>query len=56
MARAVEAERHRRVRQARSPLELASAFFTDQQGRPPGAPEAELLRAALDAAERGWER
>lgn len=56
VARAGEAERHRQVRQARSPLELASAFFADQQGQPPGEPEAELLRAALDAAERGGER
>ncbi|MCT0210125.1 MAG: exonuclease sbcCD subunit D [Cyanobium sp.] len=56
VARAGEAERHRQVRQARSPLELASAFFTDQQGQPPGEPEAELLRAALAAAERGGER
>lgn len=53
LARAGEAERHRQVRQARSPLELATAFFSDQQGQPPGEPEAELLRAALAAAERG---
>ncbi len=56
LTRAGEAERHRQVRQARSPLELASAFFTDQQGQPPGEPESELLRAALAAAERGGER
>ncbi len=56
LARAGEAERHRQVRQARSPLQLATAFFTDQQGQPPGEPEAELLRAALAAAERGGER
>ncbi|MBM5823451.1 MAG: exonuclease SbcCD subunit D [Cyanobacteria bacterium K_Offshore_surface_m2_011] len=56
VARAGGAERHRQVRQARSPLELATAFFTDQQGQPPGEPEAELLRAALAAAERGGER
>ena len=56
LARAGGAERHRQVRQARSPLELASAFFTDQQGQPPGEPEAELLRSALAAAERGGER
>ncbi len=56
VARAGEAERHRQVRQARSPLQLATAFFTDQQGHPPGEPEAELLRAALAAAERGGER
>ncbi len=56
LARAGGAERHRQVRQARSPLELATAFFADQQGHPPGEPEAELLRAALAAAERGGER
>ena len=56
VARSGGVERHRQVRQARSPLELATAFFTDQQGQPPGEPEAELLRAALAAAERGGER
>jgi len=56
LARAGGAERHRQVRQARSPLQLATAFFTDQQGQPPSEPEAELLRAALAAAERGGER
>jgi len=56
LARAGGAERHRQVRQARSPLQLATAFFTDQQGQPPGEPEAELLAAALAAAERGGER
>ncbi|MCP9834173.1 MULTISPECIES: exonuclease SbcCD subunit D [unclassified Cyanobium] len=56
LARAGGAERHRQVRQVRSPLELATAFFADQQGRSPGEPEAELLRAALAAAERGGER
>lgn len=56
VVRAGQAERHRQVRQARSPLQLATAFFTDQQGQPPGEPEAELLRAALAAAERGGER
>ncbi len=56
LARAGGAERHRQVRQARSSLQLATAFFTDQQGQPPDEPEAELLRAALAAAERGGER
>ncbi|MBW4531278.1 MAG: exonuclease SbcCD subunit D [Aphanothece saxicola GSE-SYN-MK-01-06B] len=55
LAHAGSAERHRQVRQARSALELATAFFADQQGQPPGEPEAELLRAALAAAERGGE-
>ncbi len=56
LARAGGAERHRQVRQARSPLQLATAFFSDQQGRPPSGPEADLLAAALAAAERGGER
>jgi exonuclease SbcD len=56
VSRSSGAERHRQVRQARSPLELASAFFADQQGRPASTEEAELLRAALAAAERGGER
>jgi exonuclease SbcD len=49
-------ERHRQVREARSPLALATAFFADQQGRPASTEEAELLQAALAAAERGGER
>jgi exonuclease SbcD len=56
VSRSSGAERHRQVRQARSPLELASAFFADQQGRPASTEEAELLQAALAAAERGGER
>jgi exonuclease SbcD len=56
VARAGGVERYRQVRQARSPLELASAFFADQQGRPASAEEAELLQAALAAAGRGGER
>ncbi len=49
-------ERQRSVRQARTPLELAAAFFTDQQGRPADPGEAELLRAALEAAGAEAER
>jgi exonuclease SbcD len=37
-------------------LALATAFFADQQGRPASTEEAELLQAALAAAERGGER
>jgi exonuclease SbcD len=46
-------ERHRRVRQAASPLDLLTAFFTDQQGRPATAIEEQLLRRALEAASGG---
>jgi exonuclease SbcD len=49
-------ERNRTVRQARTPLALASAFFADQQGRPALAAEADLLRAALEAAGAEAER
>lgn len=49
-------ERQRSVRQARTPLQLAGAFFTDQQGRPADPEEAELLRAALAAAGAEAER
>jgi len=56
VARAGGAERHRQVREARSPLQLASAFFADQQGRPATAAETELLEAALTAAGHGGER
>jgi exonuclease SbcD len=56
VARAGGVERHRQVRQASSPLELATAFFRDQQGRPASQEEADLLQAALAAAGRGGER
>jgi exonuclease SbcD len=49
-------ERRRRVREAASPLELALAFFADQQGRDADARETELLRRALQEAARGGER
>jgi exonuclease SbcD len=49
-------ERSRRIREARSPLELAGLFLADQQGRPASSAELELLRLALDAAGRGRER
>jgi hypothetical protein len=41
------------VRQAASPLDLLTAFFTDQQGRPATAIEEQLLRRALEAAGGG---
>jgi exonuclease SbcD len=46
-------ERHRRVRQAASPIDLLTAFFADQQGRPATVIEQELLRRALEAAGGG---
>ncbi len=49
-------ERQEQVRRARSPLDLALAFYADQQGRPAEPAEAELLRQALDTAARGEER
>jgi len=49
-------ERSRRIREARSPLELAGLFLADQQGRPATAAELDLLRQALDYAGRGGER
>jgi exonuclease SbcD len=50
VARSTADTRNRQVREARSPLALAEAFFTDQQGRPASSTEAELLRKALQAA------
>jgi exonuclease SbcD len=49
-------ERSRRIREARSPLELAGLFLADQQGRPATAAELDLLRLALETAGRGGER
>ena len=49
-------ERSRRIREARSPLELAGLFLADQQGRPATVDEMDLLRQALDVAGRGGER
>ena len=56
LQRSTATERHETVRKATSPLELTLAFFADQQGRPAGPPEAELLRQALEASTRGGER
>jgi len=49
-------ERSRRIREARSPLELAGLFLADQQGRPATVDELDLLRQALEVAGRGGER
>ena len=49
-------ERSRRIREARSPLELAGLFLADQQGRPATVDELDLLRLALETAGRGGER
>jgi DNA repair protein SbcD/Mre11 len=54
--RASADQRQQQVRQAGSPLDLALAFFSDQQGKPTEAAEAELLRRAVEAANRGGER
>ncbi len=56
VVRSSAGERDRQIRQATSPLALASAFFADQQGRPASGAELELLRAAIEAAARGAER
>ena len=56
LERSGAADRSNRVRQARSPLELAAAFFADQQGRAASAAEAALLQEALNAAAGGGER
>ena len=54
--RSASGDRIRQVRQARSPLDLTTAFFSDQQGRSPNAEEAALLAEALAAAAAGGER
>ena len=54
--RASADQRQQQVRQAGSPLDLALAFFSDQQGKPTEAAEAELLRRAIEATNRGGER
>jgi exonuclease SbcD len=54
--RASADQRQQQVRQAGSPLDLALAFFSDQQGKPTEAAEAELMRRAIEAANRGGER
>jgi exonuclease SbcD len=54
--RSSASQRSQTIRQARSPLELASSFFVDQQGRDATAAEQALLRQALEQARRSGER
>lgn len=54
--RASAGERNQQVRDAASPLDLTLAFYADQQGRPAGEAELELLREALQVASAGGER
>jgi exonuclease SbcD len=54
--RSSASQRSQTIRQARSPLELATSFFVDQQGRDATATEADLLRQALEQARRSGER
>jgi exonuclease SbcD len=54
--RSSASQRSQTIRQARSPLELATSFFVDQQGRDATATEADLLRQALVQARRSGER
>jgi exonuclease SbcD len=56
VGRASLSARHQQVRQASSPLDLAAAFFEDQQGRPASPAEAKLLGNALAAAGQAEER
>jgi exonuclease SbcD len=54
--RSSASHRSQTIRQARSPLELATTFFVDQQGRDATAAEAALLRQALEQARLTRER
>jgi len=56
LERSQASDRSSQVRKARSPLELATAFFADQQGRAASEAEAALLREALTAGAHGGER
>ncbi|MGB7565582.1 MAG: exonuclease SbcCD subunit D [Prochlorococcaceae cyanobacterium] len=47
--RSTSSERNQQVREASSPFQLASSFFSDQQGREATEAEAGLLREALEA-------
>ena len=49
-------QRSQTIRQARSPLELATSFFVDQEGREATPGEETLLGEALDQARRNEER
>ena len=54
--RSTASERNQQVRQATSPLALATSFFADQQGREASEAEAELLQEALEEVSKGGER
>ena len=54
--RSSASQRSQTIRQARSPLELATSFFGDQQGREATPGEEALLREALEQARRNGER
>ncbi len=54
--RSSASQRSQTIRQARSPLELATSFFVDQQGRGATPEEEALLRQALEQARRRGER
>ena len=54
--RSSASQRSQTIRQARSPLELATSFFGDQQGRDATPGEEALLREALEQARRKEER
>jgi exonuclease SbcD len=54
--RSTASERNQQVRQATSPLALATSFFADQQGREASEAEAELLQEALEAVGKGGDR
>lgn len=56
VGRASLSARQQQVKQASSPMDLATAFFQDQQGRPASPAEAKLLHDALTAASRAEER
>ncbi|MFM7635622.1 MAG: exonuclease SbcCD subunit D C-terminal domain-containing protein, partial [Cyanobacteriota bacterium] len=56
VVRSTASERNQQVRQAASPLALATSFFADQQGREANEAEAELLHEALKAVGKGGER
>jgi DNA repair protein SbcD/Mre11 len=54
--RSSASQRSQTIRQARSPLELATSFFVDQQGRDASPGEEALLREALEQARRSEQR
>lgn len=56
MVRSTAIERNQQVRQATSPLALATSFFSDQQGREVSEAEVQLLQEAFDAVRKGGEK